>query len=766
MLVMRSLFEVHAYLCEFDLASKALLQYIEIVTKSNARVKKSGKDEPGLDSLDFTMKVATAGVEMLCECGGQKNLESAYEISALVESWVSRAVMEPPARDDVGIPQRLVVSGEALALANYAIGLSKSFQARMTNDTRTRTNIQASAIYRFQTALRSHFGVDNDVKVLYHLSVILAETGDYDGALASVKKAIKYGAKINASHLGSSEKSPDSNDWTDEVQGSAVSRAMLVKCWHLLALLLDSGENWAASLASCEAAFEPYGGNNTLYGNLQSLGTISNMSLRESKILLELKMEHLSLIKLIHGHEAAVNGSYELFALFRVLQNDLKGDLKGPEAKAMESRPASQPNSMGGTHKGLRISILGLPKDRHVSRLSAPGTASNSVGSLEQWAHSTLCTPIINHGNNPLPQVSNHHQGFLGRHESKKLKKRPSRKAMDTAHRSQVESSQKSSSDEAQHQSTLHAALYSADQIGVAMTHDLPSAPSTPAPTSQPSKIPSSNHTAENNGRRIKSGQPIRVKFPMLRFDPNSTTRITPPASLPEPTYPPDLKHRHLLATLSRLWLFTSSLYREASMVPDAHASVDAAKNAVQEFGANVANREGGSLETYSHPGYGGLKSYSELWADVLSEKGLVWLAEDDREGALPEYEAALEHCPDHLDATIGLSSLLLDCYDGTPPMSPQIKSTLSFSNHNNDSGDGLTHLGKSVGRRGARDRAMGLLTTMTKSGQGWNSCGAWHTLARAYEASGQGEKAVDAYEWVVKLVDSGHSRVPWSSLA
>lgn len=57
--------------------------------------------------------------------------------------------------------------------------------------------------------------------------------------------------------------------------------------------------------------------------------------------------------------------------------------------------------------------------------------------------------------------------------------------------------------------------------------------------------------------------------------------------------------------------------------------------------------------------------------------------------------------------------------------------------------------------RLAARDRAYGLLSGLTKLGSGWNDSEAWFALARAYEESGQVDKARDALWWCVELEDS-----------
>lgn len=60
-----------------------------------------------------------------------------------------------------------------------------------------------------------------------------------------------------------------------------------------------------------------------------------------------------------------------------------------------------------------------------------------------------------------------------------------------------------------------------------------------------------------------------------------------------------------------------------------------------------------------------------------------------------------------------------------------------------------------------ARDRAYFLLTSLTKSGEGWDDSEAWSLLARAHEESGQMERAREALWFLVELED-GRPLRPW----
>lgn len=66
--------------------------------------------------------------------------------------------------------------------------------------------------------------------------------------------------------------------------------------------------------------------------------------------------------------------------------------------------------------------------------------------------------------------------------------------------------------------------------------------------------------------------------------------------------------------------------------------------------------------------------------------------------------------------------------------------------------------------RLAARDRAYGLLSSLTKLGTGWNYSEAWFALARAYEEGGQQDKAREVLWWCVELEEHRAVR-DWSAV-
>ncbi|TVY43375.1 putative cargo-transport protein [Lachnellula occidentalis] len=204
------------------------------------------------------------------------------------------------------------------------------------------------------------------------------------------------------------------------------------------------------------------------------------------------------------------------------------------------------------------------------------------------------------------------------------------------------------------------------------------------------------------------------------------------------------------------------------------------------------------------------------------SQRGYLAVAELLPYVALQNFESALTHFPDHPSATVGLSNILLDIYteDLLPPLSipalvqphnfstpsastvntlvpPTASITTSVAAKTTSSLPGTQHgpLGLPTAnpappqsklrtlpsaesptsppspkessaalldRLAARDRAYGLLSSLTKLGTGWNYSEAWFALARAYEEGGQPDKARDVLWWCVELEEARAVR-EWS---
>jgi len=282
-----------------------------------------------------------------------------------------------------------------------------------------------------------------------------------------------------------------------------------------------------------------------------------------------------------------------------------------------------------------------------------------------------------------------------------------------------------------------------------------------------------------------------------------------------EPRFPQHEQQQHALCILLKVWLFISTLYRRAKMYDDADGAIDEALEKAKLIESSIASHHASSAEAFSTPGWGGMKNVEELWADVYAERGNLCLARSAPHDAMIQYESALSHFPDHPAATIGLSNILLDIYSEVIPATPQksgsqsnsfpsssslptknnpkpllasvpkqspaqdpaasqsnhISSESAISDNDSPSNPEVSASPKQqpnspevLDRLTARDRAYGLLSSLTKLGTGWDNSEAWFALARAYEESGQLDKAKEVLWWVVELEEKRPIR-DWSCL-
>ena len=515
---------------------------MQLLVKGKARVEKSGENEVGLDDDSTALATAAAGIKMLCYRGRRKDVERSCEITKIVEDWIqklhTKAKSEPVTSaddlpDDLRDQPRVAkppVSGKALALAFHALGISQSCWARLTHETTSRSDLQGKALANFRNALEPDLGEDSNIKILYSLAFLLAETRETDSAIAVIKQA------LSSETTGSNTK-----DILDE--GSVTQpdeRGILLRCWHLLAILLSVREDFSTAKASCEAAFDLYGSKSILYGDVKHLDTIS-LPMSERKNIIELKVTHLALSEVTDGPEEAVNASGELLGLYTKM---FKIDQKpAPKIQQPSQSPSS---SVRGTLRSIRGSVLGLPKDPTQNSSKGDLEAQNSIGNAlppektPEDDSKPPSLPATGH-NNSLLHSTNRHSHPVARKESKKLHKKHSRKSMSSYKTSRAPSpSKRPSTSEDSHRHILNVDLpfrsrhadqsmtdgstdsahaetnqYAPDEVGVAISHDLPSIPSSPTATSDPPNplhtIPS---TTENMNRRNPNTNPVPPKPP------------------------------------------------------------------------------------------------------------------------------------------------------------------------------------------------------------------------------------------------------------
>lgn len=788
---MRHLFTVHAGLAEFELASKALDSYIEIVARGKARVEKSGEPEIGLDDDSTVLTTAAAGVNMLCINGDRKEAERSQDIIKIIEKWLEKHHTDhahQPARNAEDVPDDCEdhpsetiprASGTSLAAAHRALGVSRIRWSRLTYKPSERAELQEQAVSSFRMALKASVGEESNMKTLYALSLALAEKRDIEASVESIKRAISAATTT----LDESSEDDASDVQENLLQDHPLAkRRLLFRSWHLLSLLLTAKQNFDAAANSCEAAFELYSGSSTLFGDQGPSDFFKSLGLSTKRDIVELKITHLALVEVIDGPEEAVNASGELLGLYAKLFQYTAP----PVAKLSPASTLSPPASANSAPRSLRASILGHshkfgPNNRK-SQLVMGATGSRSTDSQISPLGSGVA-PSIQVTSEGAGEEPRHHHHFF-HHGSGKLHKRDSRKGVGSVRKGRTSSPTRISTAKNTNQpnfnlpsqsrpSTANSSNprsadsdpYASDEVGVAVSHNGPSVNNGPpagldgASSTVASLPPTSQNTDQNPSPHFP--KPSTHQAPR-----SSSSFIRQPIPVPDPIFDPINTQRLSLTLLVRIWCLMASLYRRASMPNDAAASIAEADIHVRTIETLVVKQNGSSNQTLVSPGWGGIKAVAELWADVLAEKAMLSFFKNEKQEAEDAYEKALDWWPDHIGATVGLCGLLLDSYESSnprvarqPSASDPLHININFtptSTHPTDSppSDTLKKVDSTerLSHLAARDRAYGLLSMLTKSGQGWDCSEAWMALARAYELSGQVEKAKEALWWVVEL--------------
>ncbi|KAF2176791.1 filamentation protein-like protein [Zopfia rhizophila CBS 207.26] len=778
--ILRHLFTVHASLAEFELAFKAYDSYVEIITRGKDRAEKTGEDDVGIDDDGTVLRTSAEAIRVLCRFGSRKEAEKALEIGNQMERWLEQTQHT-----------------RALAVAYCAIGISQAHWARFTYSADSRMSIQTKAVQYLRRSLQSKFEDPNNVEALYALSLVLAEMRDIQGAIKTVKHALSPATKHKSSI---SADGVLSGGLTTEFG----RERKLIPLWHLLALLLTARSEFSTAEKSCEAAFEQFGDPSILFGkedennyrsehlneasgrtaNRNSFGIVDQMEVFEKSGILEVKMTQLALVEVTEGSSAAVDGSDELLALYARLFGDPTAD------RAKEQPPTTTvppPKSAIGTIRGSifrsKGSIKGLQKDTTTHNSSIASSRPSTV------ATQATAAPTIQVTDEDGTDHTNGHHSHLFHHKHDEETPSPKRSSSKLQKRSAN-------------------SLRRRSEVEAGKAPDVPDLPDgivngtsarnssvrerSPRRPSMSSSLRKSIESHERPLRSVAHNMPPASQPPPpghLRQPPKQDVRL--PTPFPNPDYiSPDPRfskiqeRRHKVSLLVSIWIFISGLYTRAEMYEDAQGAVNEALTLVESFEVEVA-QESSSSKAFADRGFGGGKSVEELWADAFAARGELLVAQSMKHEARSDFERAVLHFPDHPEAIVGLSNILLDIYckvislepinesENPTPLSPPSVPSVSDVASESRKKDLSSHTPSAenqisppeLNRLAARDRAYGLLSTLTKLGAGWDYSEAWYALARAYEESGQIDKTKEVLWWCVELEDT-HPVRSWKSVS
>ncbi|KAJ8064574.1 hypothetical protein OCU04_006903 [Sclerotinia nivalis] len=783
--ILRHLFTVHIAVAEFDLAFKAFDTYLEIVKRGKARVEKTGELEHGLDDDETVLKTAAECIRALCRYGSREAAEKAKDLGHFFEEWLTkhhpleqRNGTERVIENGTSVASGTLISPKVFAIAWRSIGIGYSQWARLTFDASSRGNIQLKAIKCFRRALLPEYESTADVETLFALGTILAERRELSTAIEVVK-------------VGLTPLRPSlPNDHGSSVTTKFARERSLIPLWHLMALLLSARQDFMTAVRSCEGVFDQFGEQKNLYGeseldgsfrsdhlnfNEKSMegnrGLVDEMDDYEKVNLLEVKMTQLSLIEVLEGSEVAVNCSDELLSLYTRLFGDPSKEVVPTIVQSVTLVP---PKTYAGTIRTMKGSIFGRSLNRSTRKDMLASIEQSTISQRPNTAHT-----IIHKA--PTIQVT-HENGTGGRQQR--------RRSVDHHEKLHKKANLRNPS-----QGPDRSASVGRTQTdGAATEIDTQNREIRFEESSKP--LPPTSQQMEQKEPALKPANSNHVVVQDNRLP------ITPHSLLPSPTtrFSKDSERRRRISTLVRVWLLIAGFYRRATMYEDAKGAIEEAHKLVNVLETDIVNDPTG-FASFDHSGWGGGKSVDELWGDVFSERGYLFVDQSSPYTALENFEAALSHSADHPAATVGLSDILLDIYTEDvlpqPTIPPLVLPTVSASTPStstfNTSAQSKPHqsptLPSTTGPLGlplptslkrdiltapeeneaaqldrltARDRAYGLLSGLTKLGSGWNYSEAWYSLARAYELGGQKDKARDVLWWCVEL-EEGRGLRGWN---
>lgn len=817
------MFTVHASLAEFELAERALDSYLEIVSKGKARVEKSGHPEPSLDSDEMMLRTIAAGIEMLCESGKRKQVQKSTVLARTLEQWLLKH--ENPSPNGPGSEETgqnsesaMLLSTQVLSAIHKAIGTSKASWARLTYETSMRSQLQAEAIAQFRAALRCDHAAEEDPSILYALALALAESRDIEDAIAAVKQALASESRTFTDPV-------DKPSFVEELRTRVTRTGPLTECWHLLALLLSSRQEFETAEVACSTILEQF---ETPKGQVKARSEASTMGFFDKQQFIEAKMTQMSLIEINDGPELAVNTGINLLRLYT---NFFDNPASKPPPTEKTNDP---PHTATGTIKSFRGSFFGRHKD--TKSIGRENTAALSVLPRRLSEGTSRAPTIAINEETPKPQqftnlsqVTRQNSGKLQKRVSKRSIKR-SRPASPTRVSNQISEAEITPTKAAPVKNTpakdpmitegnlTDTQLRSPSELAVTSNHEQPNGvPNYSRPGTATSYDPSevgiavshdlrASVTAQFNPLSAANLPPPleeqpgvhRERLPESDFYLQASTIRKPSFVVPAPLFPESDNRRFALSLLQRIWLFIAALYRRAGMLEDAREAVDEAFKQAKLVEAAVAAESQVTVQDFDEPAWGGVRSVEEIWADAYAEMGNLCVAEGDPYEAMIKYEGALSHVLDHPAASVCLANILLDIYSQKIPLQPKqpslgrhlesegpknestmpifskfpssrtLDSTLAGLDDSSaivdgefvqeadaipvSSSDPWSDDPEVLDRLAARDRAYGLLSALTKLGLGWDDSEAWFALARAYEESGQAEKAREVLWWVVEL--------------
>ncbi|KAK4137780.1 hypothetical protein BT67DRAFT_415508 [Trichocladium antarcticum] len=376
--ILRHLFTVHLAVAEFDLAFMAFDSWFELVKKGKARVRKTHHAEPALDDDATMFATIAACIAALCRYGGREAAEKGWKLAEELEDLVEK----PENGDADGTTPHDEVPPSILALAWQSIGLAHAQWARMTYESESRASIQEKAIQCLRRSLSPRFGQPFDVRGVFALGILYAEQHKLSAAIELVKTAL-LGDKTPRENqellLGpySRERSLMPLWHLLALMLSARQEYFMAAraCEGAFEQFRDPHVLFGNRHLNGEYRSEHLNEAGIRDEKAGSDGIVDEMDDDEREGILQIKMTQLAILELVEGPSVAVNASTELLTLFPRLFGELEQKL------ALSPKP-DPPKSSAATLRSIRGSVFGSRTDKTAAR-ARQSVATNSDSPTE-----------------------------------------------------------------------------------------------------------------------------------------------------------------------------------------------------------------------------------------------------------------------------------------------------------------------------------------------------------------------------------------------
>ncbi|KAK3296081.1 uncharacterized protein B0H64DRAFT_360257 [Chaetomium fimeti] len=798
--ILRHLFTVHLAVAEFDLAFMAFDSWLELVKKGKARVQKTGHREPALDDNATVLETISTGIAALCRFGSREAAEKAHKLAEELEDIVE----EEEGRDSDTTDPDDEVPPNILAVAWQSVGLAQAEWARMTYDSEVRTTIQEKAIQCLGRSLSPRFGQAVDARGVFALGVLFAEQRKLSASIELVKTAL-----LTEKSLSTSQELRLGPYWRER---------SLIPLWHLLALMLSARQEYVMAARACEGAIEQFKDPNVLFGSRHldsgvrsehlkeagfkdksGDGIVDEMDDYEKESILQIKMTQLAILEVIEGPAVAVNASTELLTLFPRLFGDLEQKVELSKA---------EPPKTAATLRSFRGSVFGSRSEKTHPRQSVVNN-NEKLATIPSRPQTTQTTQSIA---TTVQSSNDAADPYSSRRSTKSAKSDDIKRTRNSLRkRDRSGSRRRALSTGGPPVPPIDGDKYFAAFDERGLPNYFPPKQTVEPPRETSGRSSSRSRTEVAAGQVAPAFSPL---LPFVQFSPDHNRRRRKAILVKVWLVIAGFYRRAgLLDDASKAAAEAQGVAQslEADVVNETSEALlvrqvgwgmeKSAEEVLADVWAEKGNLSLARERPYQaradfetalthfpdHPG--AIVGLSNILLDIYTETLLpppavpgldlnkLSLGEDsiftsapDPTPSLPAHNSK-ETTPTLPSAPLGLgptrpkpnpqpAAAAAVLVNGRP-LSPTPATTTTTTTTTSSSLLGAPlpppHKATSLplnDRLAARDRAYGLLAGLTKLGSGWNCSEAWFALARAYEESGQADKARSALWWCVELED------------